>query len=173
MINFVRKNIDEFDDISSKGEYKIAIGEGFSKEEALNFCNERSRDNARTPMPWNDGQYAGFSEHEPWLALTETYKEINVEKQINDPNSVLNFYKNAIKIKKEYPEIFVGGKYEKIDCEKDVIGYKRVSVKGTMIILGNFSDEEKKFPIQPKNVILSNMEIKEKLLPYQFILYKE
>ena len=124
-------------------------------------------------MPWNDGEYAGFSEHEPWLALTETYKEINVEKQVNDPKSVLSFYKDAIKFKKEHPEAFVEGKYEKIDCEKDVIGYKRVSVKGTMVVLGNFSGEEKKFPVQPKNVVLSNMEIKEKLLPYQFILYKE
>ena len=173
MINAVRKSIDEFNDVSARGQYNISLGEGFTPEQALQFCNERSRDNVRTPMPWNDGKYAGFSEHEPWLALTETYKEINVEKELSDPNSVLNFYKTAIKIKKENPEIFVEGKYEKIDCEKDVIGYKRVSEKETFVVLGSFSGEEKNFPVQPKNVVLSNMEVKEKLLPYQFILFKE
>ena len=173
MINCERKSVDEFDDINTKGEYKIAIGEGYSKEEAMKFCNDRSRDNARTPMPWNDKEYGGFSEHKPWIAMTETYKDNNVEKELSDPNSVLNFYKKTIKVKKEHPEAFVEGKYEKVDCEKDVYGYKRVSDKETMVVFGNFSGEEKEFPIKPKDVILSNKEVKDKLLPYQFVLFKE
>ena len=92
MINNERSSIDEFDDISSHNQYTRALEEGYSKEEALHFVNRRSRDNTRSPMCWNNSEYGGFSDVKPWLALNEHASEINVEKQINDPDSVLSFY---------------------------------------------------------------------------------
>ena len=92
MINNERSPIDEFDDISSHNQYTRALEEGYSKEEALHFVNRRSRDNTRSPMCWNSSEYGGFSDVKPWLALNEHASEINVEKQINDPDSVLSFY---------------------------------------------------------------------------------
>ena len=92
MINNERLPIDEFDDISSHNQYTRALEEGYPKEEALHFVNRRSRDNTRSPMCWNSSEYGGFSDVKPWLALNEHASEINVEKQINDPDSVLSFY---------------------------------------------------------------------------------
>ena len=67
MTNFERGSIDEFDDISSIDQYYRAIKEGFTPKEALSLVNLRSRDNARTPFPWNDSMYGGFSSVKPWL----------------------------------------------------------------------------------------------------------
>ena len=174
MINNERKNIDEFKDISTKGQYSQIKMAGFSEEEAIKICNRKSRDNARTPIPWNDGKYGGFSENEPWIKMNENYKTINVEKDMKEKKSVFKFYKKVIELRKKYKDIFAYGKYEKIECDKDVIGYKRVNGEDKMIVFGNFSNEEKEYSIKPtKDVICSNNEVKEKLLPYQFILFKE
>ena len=174
MINCERKNINDFDDICTKGQFLHAKKEGYSDEEALKICNEKSRDNARVPMAWNDKKYGGFSENEPWIKMDENYKIINVEKEMREKKSIFNFYKEIIQLRKKYVDIFVYGRYEKIDCENDVIGYKRVNGEECMVVFGNFSNEERGYSIKPtKNVICSNNEVKEKLLPYQFILFKE
>ena len=101
MANCVRRSIDDFDDISSHGQYQRMLEEGFSESEALALVNKRSRDNSRTPMPFDDSQYAGFSDVEPWLALNESYPVINVKAQFNDPDSVYSFYKKMIYLRQQ------------------------------------------------------------------------
>ena len=67
----------------------------------MHFLNLRSRDNTRTPMQWDSSEYAGFSNHEPWLKMTGSQDKINVENQFNDPNSIYSFYKKMISIRKQ------------------------------------------------------------------------
>ena len=97
MTNFERKSIEEFNDISSIDQYYRAIEEGFTKEEALKIVNLRSRDNSRTPFPWNSSEYGGFSTSKPWLGMIENYKEINAEDQIGKEDSIYEFYKRMIR----------------------------------------------------------------------------
>lgn len=96
MVNFKRKSITEFDDISSIDNYHRSMAEGFSKEEALYFVNERSRDNSRTPMPWDDSQFGDFSPVEPWLNMTSEYPAINTTN-----NDVFKGYQKMIALRQE------------------------------------------------------------------------
>lgn len=89
MKNFQRESIEDFNDVSSIDNYHRSLLEGFSKEEALNFVNQRSRDNTRTPFPWNATVNAGFSKsNESWLKLTGDQAEVNAADQINRSDSV-------------------------------------------------------------------------------------
>lgn len=76
------------------------IEQGASPEEALAESRSISRDNARTPMQWNDSPNGGFSEHTPWLGVNPNYKLINAESQMNDDSSVFRFYQNLIALRK-------------------------------------------------------------------------
>lgn len=160
MINNERNSIDEFDDISSHNQYNRALEEGYSKEEALRFVNRRSRDNTRSPMCWDDSEYAGFSNVKPWLAINEHAKEINVEKQINDPNSVLSFYKKIIQLRQENVDLIVDGTFEVLDTSDTVVGYKRAQNDEEIIVLCNMSNEEETVNVSDDyNVVISNEEV--------------
>ena len=96
MKNAKWNSIDEFDDISTKDQYQIAREAGLSDREAMEACNRMSRDNARTPMQWTSGENAGFTKGTAWLKINPDYKEINVEDQENNPDSVLNYYRKLV-----------------------------------------------------------------------------
>ncbi len=177
MANCVRRSIDDFDDISSHGQYQRMLEEGFSESEALALVNKRSRDNSRTPMPFDDSQYAGFSDVEPWLALNESYPVINVKAQFNDPDSVYSFYKKMIYLRQQsvYSNTLTFGSFIPDECENDnLIVYQR-SYQGQLIVnVCNFSNQEQPF-ICAKELILNNYkEYDGKVLkPYQTIMYLE
>lgn len=177
MMNFKRDSIDEFDDLSSIDQYYRSIQEGYSAEEALNFVNLRSRDNSRTPFPWNGEKYGGFSEVVPWIKMTEEYPEINVEKQTGKKNSILEFYRDMIWFRQKgpYREIFIYGKIEPMESDENVIAYKRYTEKECVYCWFNFSDcnIEVSVPEETMNLIwqtYGKAELKKdklKLLPFQ------
>ena len=107
MINQDFLSIDDLRDVESINLYEQLLSET-EPESAFKKVLAGTRDHARTPMQWNDGPYAGFSAHEPWIAMDDDYKECNVEAQIRYENSVLNFYKHMIAIRKEHPVIYYG-----------------------------------------------------------------
>lgn len=162
MQNAVWNSIEEYDDISTKDQYHIAREAGLSDKEALEVCSRMSRDNARTPMQWNDKEYAGFTTGTPWLKVNSNYKEINAESQEKDADSVLNYYRKLTAVRKspEYKEVFTYGMfvptYENID---NVMAYYRVDEEKRMLIAANFGTEpvelELNYPV--KKVVLSNM----------------
>ena len=174
MENFERKDISEFDDIGSHGQYQRALEEGFTKEEAMHFLNLRSRDNTRTPMQWDNSKYAGFSDHEPWLKMTGSQDKINVESQFNDPNSIYSFYKKMISIRKQ-EDILVYGDFEEIKTVDDVIGYKRTYQGQEIICLCNFTNTEQSIPETQGNILLDNYNNYNNttLKPYQFVMIKK
>ena len=98
MTNVKFNDINEYDDIRSINEYNQLINQGMSSKDALVHIWNTSRDNTRTPMQWDDSLNAGFSKSNPWIHVNPNYKYINVKEQLEDDDSILNFYKKMIKI---------------------------------------------------------------------------
>ena len=145
MQNFKASDISEFDDINTINEYQKAIDAGLSTAAALAVCNEYSRDHARTPMQWDDSANAGFTAGTPWFKVNDNYKEINVTTEERDQESVLNYYKKAIRLRKseEYKEVFAVGEIAPRFTELDTIfAYERVYKKQHILIAANFGIEE-------------------------------
>lgn len=141
MQNFKASDISEFNDINTIDEYQRAIDAGLEAADALEVCNEYSRDHARTPMQWNNSANAGFTNGTPWLKVNDNYKEINVDKEKANPDSVLNFYKKAIKLRKseEYKELFAFGEIVPRYTEHDLVfAYERVYDKQRVLVAANF-----------------------------------
>ena len=162
MENLDFHTIDEIDDISTLDEYKVAREAGLSDEEALSVASAFSRDNARTPVQWDDGANAGFTTGKPWLKVNPNYKQINVQAQVNDEDSVLAFYKKLTRLRKseEYKETIVYGQLiPYLEEEKNLIAYFRKGEK-TLLVLANFQKDPRKvqLPAPAKKVVLNNKE---------------
>lgn len=162
MENLDFHTIDEIDDISTLDEYKVAREAGLSDEEALSVASAFSRDNARTPVQWDDGANAGFTTGKPWLKVNPNYKQINVQAQVNDEDSVLAFYKKLTRLRKseEYKETIVYSQLiPYLEEEKNLIAYFRKGEK-TLLVLANFQKNPRKvqLPAPAKKVVLNNKE---------------
>ena len=162
MENLDFHTIDEIDDISTLDEYKVARKAGLSDEEALSVASAFSRDNARTPVQWDDGANAGFTTGKPWLKVNPNYKQINVQAQVNDEDSVLAFYKKLTRLRKseEYKETIVYSQLiPYLEEEKNLIAYFRKGEK-TLLVLANFQRDPRKvqLPAPAKKVVLNNKE---------------
>lgn len=164
MENCRRSDISQYDDISTIDQYQVALDAGFSKEEALKLCAEQSRDNARTPMQWTGEEGAGFTTGTPWLALNDNYVSINVAEQENRPDSVLNYYKKLIALRKadSYKPIFTYGGFEPAyENEQGILAYWRVGEENEkkVLVIANFGKEPCTLPFTEKldKVLLSNM----------------
>ena len=148
------------DDISTLDEYKVALDAGLTPEAALKAVARRSRDNARTPMQWTGEENAGFTAGTPWLRVNSNYTAINVEKETIDPNSVLNFYKKLIALRKdpEYKETVVYGALEPfMEDRHNLMAYYRKGDK-TLLVVGNYQWDEQEItlPSECKKVLINN-----------------
>lgn len=160
MENMHFQSIDQVDDINTIDEYHVAKNAGLNEKEALSCISRYSRDNARTPVQWNDSANAGFTSGNPWLPLNPNYKEINVASQENDPNSLLSFYKELIALRKnpEYKETVVYGEMiPYLEEQHNLMSYYRKGDK-TLLVLGNFQKEPQtvKLPSACHKVLLNN-----------------
>lgn len=108
MTNAHFTSIEQYKDVESINYYQILLEQGKTKEEALHILAERSRDNARTPMQWSEQINTGFSDVKPWIEVQENYKDINVEAEEKEENSILAFYKKLIRMRKEMPVVARG-----------------------------------------------------------------
>jgi len=171
MTNCVRNDISEYDDISTKDQYQAALNAGCSKEAALHACYENSRDNARTPMQWDNSLHGGFTTGTPWLAENPNYTKINVTDQMNRSDSVLSFYKELISLRKapEYVETFTYGTfaaaYEDVD---HMFAYYRTSEETgqRILVAGNFGTDTVTLPLekQADRVLLTNGKAADEIL---------
>ena len=154
-------SVDEFDDISTKDQYRMAREAGLSDAEALAVCSVMSRDNARTPMQWKDAPQAGFTSGTPWLKVNDNYPVINVEKEEEQPDSVLHYYRKLIALRKsgEYRELFTYGKFEPAYENADhVMAYYRILQGRRVLVVANFGTDtiELDWEVPAKKVLLSN-----------------
>ncbi|MCI8446996.1 MAG: alpha-glucosidase [Eubacterium sp.] len=160
MENTTFSSIEEVDDISTLNEYQVALHAGLTEEEALKTVAKHSRDNARTPMQWSAEHGAGFTAGRPWLKVNPNYTSINAAAQKDDPDSVLNFYKKLIALRKnpEYKETIVYGTLEPyLETQHNLMAYYRTGDK-TLLIIGNYqtSPQDAVLPSPYKKVLLNN-----------------
>lgn len=177
MTNFERTSIDDFNDLSSIDQYYRSLEEGFSQDEAMHIVNLRSRDNARTPFPWNSQENGGFSDTKPWLKLIDNYDEVNAENQINKEESIYSFYQKMIDLRmnSDYSDCLIYGDIEFIETENlDVIAYRRTYQGQSIACYYNFSHQSVSEQIEGK-VIFNNLNniIENKLEAFQALLVEE
>lgn len=161
MQNAVWNSIEEYDDISTKDQYRLARKAGLSDEEALAACGRMSRDNARTPVQWSGEKNAGFTTGTPWLKINSDYKEINVESQEQDGDSVLHYYRKLIALRKSpvYQEVFTYGEFvPAYEDTETIMAYYRVDKEKRMLVAANFGEEPVEITLEypVKKVVLSN-----------------
>ena len=161
MQNAIWNSVDEYNDISTIDQYHVARDAGLSDAQALEVCGKMSRDNARTPVQWNDQENAGFTTGTPWLKVNSNYKEINAASQENDPDSVLNYYRRLTAVRKApaYKEVFTYG--ETVPAYQDtdtVMAYYRETESQRILVAANFGKEPVSLRLDTpvKCVILSN-----------------
>ena len=141
MTNAGFTRIEQYNDVESRNYYQILLERGATPEEALQVLAERSRDNARTPMQWNGGKNAGFTEGDPWLAIPENYHAINAAEEEADPDSVLHYYRKLVRLRKEFPVIAEGSiRFLETGNEK-VFAYERALDGQKLVVVCSFSRE--------------------------------
>ena len=181
MTNFNRKSIEEFNDISSIDNYYRSIEEGFSETEALNFVNLRSRDNTRTPFPWDNTENAGFTNGTPWIGLTTNFPCVNAKDEVENNQSLFNFYKYMIELRNhsKYKEVLTYGTFEEVNhVSENIISYYRHNETHTIQVIINLSNKEDQIEIENDRfeVLMQNYEKVDRndrkllLKPYEAIM---
>lgn len=162
MTNCPMDSIEEYDDISTKNEYANALAEGCTREEALEACFRFSRDNARTPMQWDDSENAGFTTGKPWLKVNPNYRRINVREQQLREDSLLNYYKKLIALRKD-PDcspIFTYGDFRPLfEQTEEILAYRRCLEGRDILVAANFGAGEKQIRdplLHGRTLLLSN-----------------
>ncbi|MFE4140733.1 alpha-glucosidase [Peribacillus sp. YIM B13472] len=148
MTNVAFESIDDYRDIETLNSYEELVNShGWSKERMMSAIHARSRDNARTPIQWNDSRNAGFTKGTPWIKVNPNFPEINAEKAYNDPNSIFHFYKKLIQLRKKH-EIIVYGRFELLwpDDER-IFAYTRSFEEEKLLVLCNFKEEQASYTL--------------------------
>ena len=177
MINIRFDNIDDYNDIDTKNKYIALQNENGDLKAFLEEQKQASRENSRTPMQWNTTKNAGFTDGKPWLKVNSNYKTINSELQEKDTNSILNYFRKLVQLRKEEPTL-VYGSYTLLDEENPkVYAYLREFEGKQIVILLNFSEEKAsykcEFNLEKATVLLSNYfdkNITSELRPFEAIV---
>lgn len=177
MTNVKFKDISEYRDVETLNPYKERLAKGYTKEEVFQSIYAKGRDNARTPMQWSGQKNAGFTEGTPWIAVNPNYKEINAEEQIGQADSIYEFYRKLIRLRKEYP-VFVDGEFSLLLKEDEqIFAYTREDAASRMLVCANFSDRTVNCPLvnewTDSRILIHNYEgePKEQLRPYEAVIY--
>jgi oligo-1,6-glucosidase len=176
MLNASFPNLEDYQDIETHNIYKFGRKIGLSHQRMMNKIKKMSRDNARTPMQWNDNKYAGFSDSEPWLKVNPNYKRINVEKDITSKNSIFNYYRKIVELRKKNP-VIIYGDYRDIDYKnRHLYIYERKLDETSLYVITNYSDKPKaikEYDFLKYELILSNYDENslDNLKPYEARVY--
>lgn len=185
MTNYPFTSFDQFDDVEIKGIYQQVLASGVSKEEYLAELNKSGRDHARTPMQWTTEKQAGFTTGaKSWLAVNPNYKEINAQNDLKNPNSIFNFYRQLLDIRRKNEDLIYGNYLDIAPEHAEVFAYTRTGEKKTYLTILNMSGKKVKFQLNSKytgyELVISNLSAKNKkidsttlnLAPWEARLYK-
>ena len=182
MTNVRFESIDEYNDIESLNMYKDRISKGYTHDEIMESIYVKGRDNARTPMQWNDSENAGFTTGTPWLAINKNYNEINAKQCLEDENSIFHHYRKLINIRKNNDTIIYGDYTLLCPEDKNIFAYTRELNGDKILVVCNFYDKEVTFDFDDNfdssEILLSNYEdsslLTEKLnlRPYEAIMFR-
>lgn len=140
--------IGEYRDIETLNLYRERLEKGFSQKEVMDSIHAKSRDNARTPMQWSDGENAGFTKGKPWIKVNPNYKEINAAQQMEDGDSVFNCYKELIRLRKDYP-VFTNGEFRLLLAEdENIFAYTREDQDTQLLVVCNFYGQTINCPLE-------------------------
>lgn len=180
MTNYPFSCIEDFFDVESVNMYRERKQMGYPEEEIIKSLCAKSRDNARTPMQWDNSPSAGFTEGTPWCRVNPNYTKINAEEALKDQNSIFHYYKKLIRLRKEEP-ILIYGTFE-LFCPEDehIFAYTREWKGKKWLVVGNFYEKSACFDYHGKGrALLSNYEQASetrleqmKLRPYEATIYE-
>lgn len=180
MTNYPFSGIEDFFDVESVRMYQERKQMGYSNREMMKSLCAKARDNARTPMQWNGGPQAGFTEGTPWCRVNPNYTEVNVQEALKDPDSIFYYYKKLISLRKK-ESILIYGTFELLCPEEEhVFAYKREWKGKEWLVVCNFYEKPADFGYPGKGrAILSNYEQDSvvrleqvKLRPYEAAIYE-
>ncbi|MFB4168084.1 alpha,alpha-phosphotrehalase [Virgibacillus sp. JSM 102003] len=174
--------IGDYRDVESLNAYESLLRSGKTEDEVLAILQQKSRDNARTPMQWSAGDHAGFSSTTPWIPVADNYKEVNAEKALSNPSSIFSHYQQLVDLRKKY-DIITYGDYQLLLKDDDrVFAYKRNWNNETLLVVSNFYEKEVIAHIDLEeytdiNMLLSNYPDTDQtfdqfiLRPYESVVY--
>ena len=142
----VKYELDEYRDIEIRNMAAERLAEGYSYESVMESIYAKGRDNARTPMQWSSSENAGFTTGEPWIKVNPNHVDINVEAQEADPNSVLNYYRHLIQLRKREDVIRDGDYTEILPDWGNIFAYSRNDGQKKLTVIANFSGETVCYP---------------------------
>lgn len=180
MTNYPVTTIDEVEDIEAVNMYHDRLAKGYAKEDIIASINSKGRDNARTPVQWDDSEHAGFTTGTPWLHVNPNYKEINVKHNIENADSIFHTYRRLIQLRQNNP-IIVWGDFELIEqTPDDVFAYYREYEGQKWLVAANISSQNNNFSVDEEvsEIIMSNYHRQEivlksmTLMPYEVITVK-
>lgn len=156
----VQYDIEDYKDCEIINMYHERLKKGYSKDEIMKSIYAKGRDNARTPMQWDDSANAGFTTGTPWIKVNDNYDKINAKSQVDDPDSIFSCYKKLVQLRKDYP-VFVDGKFTLLlEDDENIFAYSRKNEEKTMIVVCNFFDKEIPMPLAKEcegmEVLISN-----------------
>lgn len=156
----VQYDIEDYKDCEIINMYHERLEKGYSKDEIMKSIYAKGRDNARTPMQWDDSANAGFTTGTPWIKVNDNYDKINAKSQVDDPDSIFSCYKKLVQLRKDYP-VFVDGKFTLLlEDDENIFAYSRNNEEKTMIVVCNFFDKEIPMPLAKEcegmEVLISN-----------------
>lgn len=158
MTNVAFDSIDDYRDIATVNQYHEYVDEkGADPREVMRVIHVKSRDNARTPMQWDDGAQAGFTAGIPWIKVNPNYKDVNVKNALADPHSIFYYYQKLIRLRREYP-VTVYGSYDLILPEHpQIYAFTRTLSEARLLVILNFSAETPIFHL-PAQITCSKKE---------------
>ncbi len=145
MLNTPLGSLDEYKDIMTHNNARIARSLGLGKSTVLKLAQKASRDNARTCMQWSDAPNAGFTEGSPWFVVNDNYRKINVESQQNDPDSLLNFYRDALQFRRDNPVVVYGDYVEHLPKSRELFVYERNLAGKKLLVICSYSEKPVRF----------------------------
>lgn len=183
MTNVPFESVEDFRDLDSINAYHELVEDKkvFSREEMLHYLRYKSRDNARTPFQWDDGENAGFTEGEPWIMVNPNYKEINAKEQREREDSVFHYYQKLIRLRKENLVIVYGSYDLLLPDSKEIFAYTRTLGEEKLLVLCNYSAEaqqvERPEEFRNSETMIANCEIQAQentviLPPYGAVVYR-
>ena len=186
MTNIHFQSIEDYRDVETLNYYEQSMRQGIPEEKIMQALWDKSRDNARTPMQWNNTEHAGFTTGTPWIAIHSNYGEINVDQNLNDPQSIYHYYRKLIKLRREH-EVIVYGEYKLIlPLHSEIYAFTRTLGHEHLLVILNFFEKESMFELPNHldegsigDVIISNYPVRSEedlqsllLRPYEARVYR-
>ena len=176
----VKYELEEYRDIELFGMYKERRAQGYTHEELMESIYAKTRDNARTPMQWDNTEQAGFTTGKPWMKVNPNYTEINAAEQVDCEDSIFNYYRKLIQLRKELP-VLTDGKFTMLDMDHDqIFAYLRDNGEDKLLVVCNFYGNTVDYAVSEKaedlelligNYTEENMQT-DVLRPYEARIYR-